>query len=482
MTDLSFPQHPPTPTASTRSRPRYSKWGYLGLGLLANTLIWGAALAYLKLAPTVYESQWGLNVLGTGSDVDVTLPEGGRASTSPQGFRTQTSEDPRSDYVYLAQSPDILKEAAAQAGVKLKDFGKPDITTDEESSVIAFVQEGETPELAQAKARALYAVLDSRVKELRDLELKRREEEIGISADAARKQVEKAQDALAEYQAETGLSSDAQIEDLAVGVEQLRREYSLAIAEERGLDSRVQQLATDINESSAGAGDAYRLQGDPVYQAQFAEYGTVAAEYADLAAQLGAQHPLVVAKRAELEGLAASVVGRGSRLLGRQVDQATLSQIAPIGLDPRVEAARGDLFQAAVTSRADQSDTQSRSQELKNQIGQLETRLARLTQDQFKVDRLKQNLQVAEALFASSVAKLSLNDGDIYSIYPPIQLAAEPTLADKDKNISPSPTIAIGGALAGSFLATTGLLLLWANRRNAEEIEYEQAANFPFRA
>ncbi|MFK8185684.1 MAG: GumC family protein [Phormidesmis sp.] len=479
MTDSSLRQIPSNQTLPNRTG-RVSKLGYLGLGLLANTLIWGLALAYLKLSPTTYKSEWGLNVLGTDAGVDVTLPEGGRASRAPAAFSV-SPEDPRTDYVYLAQSPDIIKEAAAQVNMTVEDYGSPDITTDEDSSIIAFVNEGETPEMAQKQAAALYVVLDRRIEQLRNAELLRRERETKESLEEARKQVETAQNELASYQATSGLSSEAQIADLAVGVEQLRREYAQAIAQERGLSSRVQQLAQDINESSAGAADAYRLQGDPVYQNQFAEYGVVAAEYADVSSQLGAQHPQVVAKRAELEGLAAALEGRGSFLLGRQVDQSVLTQLAPIGLDPRVEASRGDLFQEAVNSRATQSGLQSQTVELSNQIVGLENRLRQLSQEQFTVDRLQRNLQVAEAIFASSVAKLNLNEGDIYSVYPPIQLAAEPTLPDEDKYISPSPPVAIGGALAGSFLVTTGLLLHWANRRNSEEEVYA-AADFPFRA
>jgi uncharacterized protein involved in exopolysaccharide biosynthesis len=481
MTDSSLPQIPSSQTLPRRRSRRGSKLGYLGLGLLANTLIWGLALAYLKLSPVTYKSEFGLSVLDSGADVDVTLPEGGRAALSPAAYNA-SPKDSRIDYVYLATSPDIIKEAAAQVGLSVQKFGKPDITTDEDSSIIAFVMQGETPEMAQKQATALYVVLDRRIDQLRKAELLRRERETKIDLENARKQVEETQNALARYQASSGLSSEAQIEDLAVGVEQLRREYAQAIAEERGLGSQVQQLAQDINESSAGAADAYRLQSDPVYQNQFAEYGVVAAAYADISSQLGAQHPQVVAKRAEVEGMAAALQGRGSFLLGRPVEQAELAQLAPIAIDPRVEASRGDLFQEAVNSRASQSGLQSQTQELSNQIVGLEDRLRQLSQEKFTVDRLQRNLQVSEAIFASSVAKLNLSDSDIYSVYPPIQLAAEPTLPDEDKFISPSPPVAVGGALAGSFLATTGLLLLWANRRNSATEEQFAAADFPFRA
>ncbi len=475
----SFPQ-----TQSSRglaSRPaRVSKLGYLGLGLLANTVIWGLALAYIRLSPTTYVSEWALNVLGSSATADVTLPDSGRATRTPAAYSASV-EDPRTDYVYLAQSPDILKEAASRVGLTVKKFGEPEITTNEDSSIIGFQMKAERPELAQKAATALYVVLQERIEQLRQAEVTRRNQEAKASLEIARKQVEDAQNELARFQAASGLSSEAQIDDLAVGIEQLRREYSLAIAQEKGTGSRVQQLAQDINASSAGAADAYRLQGDPVYQSQFEEYGVVAAEYSDLSSQLGAQHPQVVAKRAELESISAAVEGRGSFLLGRPVDQSTLAQLAPVGIDPRVTVSRGELFQQAVTSRADQSGLQSQTQELSNQIVGLENRLRNLTQERFTVDRLQRNLQVSEAIFASNVGKLNLDEGDIYSVYPPIQLAAEPTLPEKDQYISPSPSIAIAGALAGSFLATTGLLLLWANKRNATE-EYVAANDFPFRA
>ncbi len=483
MTDSSFPQTSSSPAirrSPNASKHGASKLGYLGLGLLANALIWGLALAYLKLAPETYQSEFGLNVLGSSATAEVTLPDGGRAAQSPAAYSPAT-EDPRTDYVYLLQSPDIIKEAAEKVNLTVREFGEPDVTIDEDSSIIALSVEGDTPKLAQDQATALYVALEDRVSQLRTAELARRKGNTETSLEAARDQVEAAQEALAEYQATSGLSSDAQIDDLAVGIEQLLREQAQAIAEERGLGSQVQQLAQDINESSAGAADAYRLQADAVYQSQFEEYGTVAAEYSDVSSQLGSQHPMVVAKRAELEALEDAIEARGSSLLGRPVTQATLTQLAPIGIDPRVAASRGDLFQQAVTSRASQSGLQSQTQELNNQIVGLQNRLDNLTQEQFTVDRLQRNLQVAEAIFASTVAELNLNEGDIYSVYPPIQLAAAPTLPDEDKYISPSPPVAIGGALAGSFLATTGLLLLWTNRRNATEERFA-AADFPFRA
>ena len=464
-------------TAPRRLGSRISSLGYLGLGLLANTIIWCLAAAYLNLSPKNYISQWGVKVLSNNSGVDVTLPEGWRASSNSS--KPPASEDPRSDYVYLLQSPDIKKEAASAVGMPADDFGDITLTTDSQSTIIDLAISGETPEQAQNKAYALYGALDHRVNELRKAEVLRRRKETEANLESARQKVDQAQDELAKYQTSSGLNADSQVQDLASGIEQMRQQYAQTVAQEKGVGSQVQQLTADIDASSGGAADAYQLQSDPVFQNQFKEYGVAAAAYADLSAQLGNQHPQVVAKRAEVQGLAAALENRGSFLLGRPVDQATLSQLAPLSLDPRVEASRGALFQQAVSGRANQSGLQSQSAELANQMDLLEKRLAKLSQDQFKVNALKRNLQSAETLYASALTTLNLSGEDLYSIYPPVQLAAEPTLPAEDKYTSPNPTLAIGGALAGSFLVTTGLLLLWTNGREPRE-PYEN--DFPFRA
>ena len=484
MTDV-LPNSPISQSAPTANRTpprrlgsRVSSLGYLGLGLLANTIIWCLAAAYLNLAPKDYRSEWGVKILTSNAGVDVTLPEGWRASTGSNNSKPLVSEDPRSDYVYLIQSPGIKKAAASAVGIPVDDFGDLEITTDSQSTIIGLAISGETPKQAQNKANALYQALDHRVSQLRQAEVLRRRKETEASLKSARQKVDYAQGELADYQKSSGLNADSQIQDLASGIEQMRQQYAQTVAQEKGAGSQVQQLTADINASSAGAADSYQLQSDPVYQNQFKEYGVAAAAYADLSAQLGDQHPQVVAKRAEVQGLAAALESRGAFLLGRPVDQATLSQLAPLSLDPRVAASRGALFQEAVSGRANQSGLQSQSQELAKQMASLEDRLAKLSQDQFKVNALKRNLQSAETLYASALTTLNLSGEDIYSIYPPVQLATEPTLPAKDKYISPSPTLAIGGALACSFLVTTGLLLLWTNGREPKE-DYEN--DLPFR-
>ena len=462
------------------SGSQFSKFSLLSLGALANIVIWGLAILYLKVTPKTYTSEWGVNVLGSARGVDVSLPEGWRATASPDGFKQLTSEDPRADYVYLVQSPDLLKAAADRLDLSVEDFGEAEVTTDAESSIIGFVIEGETPELAQKKALALYETLEERVEALRQKEISRRKEETLRAIDEARDQLKDSQVLLLAHKAQSGLSSEAQIQDLAVGIEQLRRQYAQSLAEERGVNSRAQQLERNIQEISGGASDAYRLLGDPVYQNQFNAYGIAAAEYASLAAQLGEFHPRLVEKRAEVNGLTRELEDRASFLLGRPVDQHILTELSVIAQDPSVAISRGSLFQETVVERANQIELQAQTQELLKQIDTLEGRLRNLSDSQVKADGLERDLQAAEAFFAASVTKLTLNEDDIYSFYPPIQLAAQPTLPEEDEYISPNPQLTMIGALAGSFLVVVGLILFWPKQYKGKMIETDALADLPF--
>ena len=70
--------------------------------------------------------------------------------------------------------------------------------------------------------------------------------------------------------------------------------------------------------------------------------------------------------------------------------------------------------------------------------------------------------QIAEAVFASTLAKLDLGQADIFAAFPLVQLAVEPSLSDKPT--SPKKGLVIGGSTFGSILTTVGLWVLWIRK------------------
>ena len=114
-------------------------------------------------------------------------------------------------------------------------------------------------------------------------------------------------------------------------------------------------------------------------------------------------------------------------------------------------------------NRAELQQLVTQNKDLETQITQLEDRLQPLSQKQLELYSLERDLQVAETIFAATLAKLDLGQDNIYSIYPPIQLVTEPTRPEKPT--SPCLSLALLGGVAGSFLVNTGLVLLWFNQQ-----------------
>jgi uncharacterized protein involved in exopolysaccharide biosynthesis len=115
-----------------------------------------------------------------------------------------------------------------------------------------------------------------------------------------------------------------------------------------------------------------------------------------------------------------------------------------------------------VTAQSEQKGIDAEVKTLNQQIVLLEQRLSDLTQKAAKLDRLQRDLQIAEAVFASTVTKLDLGKSSIYSSYPLIQLLRKPTL--EDTPVSPKTKLVLAGAGASSLFTSTGLLLLWLRK------------------
>ncbi|GAB4543392.1 MAG: hypothetical protein Tsb0014_36930 [Pleurocapsa sp.] len=453
-----------TPLYQTPEESQPILRNYLGLGFFLNALVWLLALAYLKLTPPTYTSEWGVKTLETDSGVEVVLPDGGKATSTSKGWSPPSEQDPRNDYVYIASSSDLLSRAATLVNMSVEEYEEPSITVDEENGIIAFEIDGATPEEAKEKALAFHQVMTTEIRELRESELTRQSGETQTTLDAAREKLIAAQEKLSEYRATSGINTDEQIQDLTSNIEDLRRQKSEVEAQKKGFASRFAQLGTDVNQlSSPQATDAYKLESDGVYKQYLAQYAQTKGSLTNLRDRFTPEHPLVREMEAQLKSNESALKNQAASVLGRSVSIRELTQITPLAIDPQIQLTREGLQQDLVSNRAEWQKLTAQSQELDRQIGQLETRLRSMSQDQSRIDNLKRDLQVAEAVFASTLAKLDLGQESIYSIYPPLQLVTKPNLPEKPSN--PTPQSAIMGGLAGSFLVTTGLALLWFDKK-----------------
>ncbi len=436
------------------------RWNrYATLGLVANGFIWITSLLYLALSRPIYTTTWALLLPGGSSGVSVNLPEIGQASSSSGTGMGSSTFDQRANYEYIFTSDTVLHRAAQLAGLPAKRFKKPRIKLLDNTTLMQFEVAAPSPDLAKAKSFALYEAISERLNELRRREISQREGPTQKILSEAQLKLERAQTKLSKYMSQSGLTSDELVGNLSSNIEDLRKQRAEATAQQSLFTSRLEQLRRDLGLSSSQAADAFLLQNDGVFQQNLKEYSEASASLKVLSGRFGVNHPRVVKERKRQESAMAGLLRRSRSLLSRPLPQAELSRLA---LASTGASGRDTLLQGLVTVQADLQGVQGKVQGLDKAISGLEGRLGKLSQRQSTLDTLKRDVQIAEAVFASTLTKLDLGQGELFSAYPLVQMVVDPELPQKPS--SPKVGFVLAGALLGSVFSSLGLWLLWVRK------------------
>ncbi|WP_445635055.1 Lipopolysaccharide biosynthesis protein [Nostoc sp. DSM 114161] len=436
---------------------------YLLLGLATNVVFWVLAFLYLKITPPTYSSQSAINLPGVGSNADVNLPGIGQASyenSSP--YSSSSSQDPRENYKFIAESEPVLKAAAAQLNMSLGEFGSPRLKVVDNTTIMTVEFKGASPEEARNKSLAFYKALQTRLNQLRSQEAVRRDAGFQVALDSSQKKLQDAQTKLSNYKARSGLNSEEQIKDLTNNIEQLRRQRSEIIAQQQQASSRLKQLSANLKLSAGQATDAFALQTDQIFQQNLKNYSESSAALTVLESKFLPNHPTVVAEKAKRNAVESALLARSQSILGRPVSLSSLAQLNLNNTNSGT-ASRETLFQELITVQVDQKGLTTQAQAINQQIVQLENRLKKLAQQESNLDALKRDMQVAEAVFSSTLARLDLGKSNAFGSYPLIQIIAEPSLSDSPT--APKKAYVYLGAAAGSVFSTIGITLLWLRDR-----------------
>lgn len=436
---------------------------YLGLGLLINGAIWGAALVYLQIKKPSYSSEMTISLPGTDSSTSVNLPGIGQASSQSQSpYFNTTAKDPRQNYQFILQSDAVLKAAAARLNMTVGEFGKPTIKVVDSTTIMRLELQGASPEEAKNKSLTLYQAFEEKLNQVREQEIRQQDAVLQASLASAQNKLKEAQKKLSEYQARSGLSSSEQITDLSVNIENLRRQRSEIIAQQQQANGRLVELGSNLNLSAKEAADAFTLQTDPIFQKALQDYSESNGTYVSLNAKFLPNHPAVIDEKAKLDAARSTLVSRATSLLGRPISPAAISQLN-LSNTGSSASARTALSQDLVAAQAARQGFQAQAQALDRQITELETRLKLLAQQGSTLDAYKRDLQIAEVVFSSTLTRLDLSKSNVFASYPQIQILSEATLPVNPS--SPKKPYVFLGAALGSFFCTNALVLLWMRQR-----------------
>jgi uncharacterized protein involved in exopolysaccharide biosynthesis len=436
--------------------PKQAWMSTIGRLLLVNSLMILIAFLALKKTSQSYSTQMHLSIPSSSSNMSVNVPNISSASvsnSSPYG----ASRDPRASYQLILQSEEVRHQAADRLNLSIEAFGSPKIKLIDETTVLQMTFSGKTPEETQAKANALYDVLQDRLDQLRKEEIKRRELGVQSSLGTSRQTLINAQDQVSDYRVKSGLSSEEQIKDLAKNIEDLRKTRTALFAESQKSETRLTELTQNLGISPQQASESFALQADPLFQQNLKNHSDITASLVLLETNFTPQHPKIQLEKSKQQDVRSALLERGSQLLGRSIDQATIDRLTLAGSATSANGgSRESLFRDLVITQVEKNGITSQVNTLDLQIQSLERRLQGLAQKQSGLDTLKRDLQMAEAVFSSKLTQVDVNRGNIYDSYPLLQKLSGPDIPQTV--LFPNPTYIFLGTAAGSLLISTAII------------------------
>ncbi|MGY6530560.1 MAG: GumC family protein [Cyanobacterium sp.] len=451
----AIPSNKVKTTENKRTAGRFLR--YLGVAALGNGMLWALSLYYLKNTPPTYTSELILNVAGSGQGVNVNLPDIGQAVTSTTSA-FGSSSDPRENYKLIASNNTVLQKASDSLELPLEDFGKPKIQIINNTTTFKIEITGNSPEKAQQKAQAIYIALANRLDSLRSEELNTRNDAIQSAVNEAESKLTNAQNRLSDYKIQSGLSSSDQVGYLINTIEQLRKQRAELVTQTRQSEATLQQLSNTLQTSSAQASDSLTLQSDQEFQNSFKEYTQITLELNTLRESRGENYPDMVELKNKQQIALNTFLRRGESLLGKSLDQNSLQNL---NLDNTsgLGIKRGELYKQIVTLESEYQGSVGQLEAFNEQIQELESRLTMLVGKSRTLDSLIKEVQIAEAIFTSTLAKVDLGKSDPFGSFPLLQLIEEASLPEDPT--SPKTKLVILGSALGSVLVTFGLTILW---------------------
>ena len=442
---------------TTKKRYLWRWLKYLLLGGICNGAVWGLALTYLQKTPLTFTSELVIHVNGGSPFVSVNLPSIGQANSS-SGTPFGTHSDPRENYKLMATSGTVIKRAAQSLDLPESEFGQPNVELLNNTTLLSMEIEGENSKIAQKKAWALYKALYDRLNILRSLEQTERNRAVQQALEDARLKLTQAQDRISNYRLRSGFNSSEQIENLIGNMGNLQSQLIDKMAQYRQMNQSLQQLTTTLRISPQKAADALVLQTDREFQKILVEYTDATTTLNNLLPNRGVNYPDVVQTRRKQQAALQALLERGEKLLGIPVEQLTLERLI-LDNSNGSGVKRGELFVKLVTINAELKGLDGQIKTLKEQIDKLALELTALTEKESIHDHLDRDLQIAQAVFASTLTKIDLSKGDPFASFPMIQIIEEPTLPEEPS--APKPKLVLAGAVVGSLFVSAGLTMLW---------------------
>lgn len=420
------------------------KWGAPAIAM-----IWLMAAAYYFLMPPIYHSKYSLILPVSNSGSTVSLETIGQTTSSPSEPFGSVSLSPKVIYKEIAGSEQVREAAAKSMGLTTRAFGKARVKLIDETSLMIFRMSARSPEVAQKKAVALLAAFEKQLDVLRKDEIEKRSAYVRQNLKIYRANLEKTRERMLDYQRKSGLQSIEQFKEASLSAELLRRK----IADERREWNRMvtlqKTLVARIGLTPRQAAEGVRLASDPAFRRLADVYGRSSAGVSENRLRFGPNHPKLTILRMRADG-ALSRLRRIARDAGLASSKNLHKLILVAG-----NSSQGEILGEIVNNESKLAGSGDAIRSMEEQLAALDVEVAKMGKHAARLEALKKEHLVAEAVFTSAAARLDIGRTDLFESYPMVQVLAQPSLPiDRSQ-----PRLLY--ALAAGFLGTFFIMLAW---------------------
>jgi uncharacterized protein involved in exopolysaccharide biosynthesis len=173
---------------------------------------------------------------------------------------------------------------------------------------------------------------------------------------------------------------------------------------------------------------------------------------AEVSAQFGSRHPKVEEAKNATNKASAAATQIAQTVTGLDAKMLASLDLAPQGV-------RAELLAQLVRMETLRQGASRHIQTLQKQFDEGGKQLATLSAAAAQLQELERDFSVAEAVFASAIAKSQSSKSDVYASYPLVQILENPSLADKPS--SPNRKLAIVAGTAATIILIISLIMGW---------------------
>ncbi|SLN21514.1 hypothetical protein PSA7680_00794 [Pseudoruegeria aquimaris] len=442
-----------TPVPPARSRRRSLFWRYtryLVVFALFAGGVWVPIIGYLKSVPPTYTSQASLILPGAGVSASVNLDSIGQASSYASSAFANNSVSPTETYKRLLSADRIRADAAERLGIPFPAFARPRVELVDQTGLINIEIKGASPEEARAQAEALLATFFAELDRLRSDDLEVREQSAVAAIEEYRSSVTATRESVTRLQGETGFLSDDQFAAQVVENDKRRAELAALQARLQDRTAYVAALEKALGMSAAQAARALDLAADEEYMALKKDASEKAALRAEAASTYGARHPKMIAATSTYEQAAEAALTKAVAITGLSPAQARRLNLSQ-------EGDRTALMSDLLRGEAERAGLAAQYEVLAARYEAERIRLEKAAPAAARLKDTQRDFQVAEAVFASAIARAQSSKVDIFASYPLVQVLENPTLPEEPSSPRKKLAIAAGGAATTMILIALGL-------------------------